>query len=108
MLGSVPSARDRVVEIRDIACRVNSCSIGLEVLIDENAAIHIDAAAGEKTNFRANPDSDRNNIAGYSFTAARRNAFDRCRAPKLFDLLSKNEIHTPCSKIFGKEIGHLR
>ncbi len=56
MLCSVPGARDQVIELRYIACRVDSWSIGLRI-VDEDATIHIDAAVGEKTNFRANPDS---------------------------------------------------
>jgi hypothetical protein len=78
------------------------------VLVDEDAIIQIDAAIAEKANFRANPNSNCNNIAGYSFAAACYDAFDLCCARKLSDLFSENEINAACSEILGEEIGDLR
>ncbi len=108
VLSPGPLPGDRVVEIRNVSCRKDPRLVGFQILVDPNAAVHIDAAVAEKSNFRVNTDSNCNNIGGHCSAAACNDAFDPRRSGKLFDAFSENQLYSPRPIMFGEELGDLR
>ena len=108
VLGAVPGARDRIIEIRDIARGIDPGPVGFHLLVDENAIVYINAAVAEKPDFRVNTDCNCDNIAECGLATARDDPFDPCRAGKLFDIFSEHQVYAARCKIFSKEPGDLR
>ena len=63
MLHSDPAIEDRVIVIRDVTRGVNAADVGLAVLVDDNAVVHVNAAAFEHVHRRLDADAHDDEVA---------------------------------------------
>ena len=69
MLDPAPASVERIEEVRNIADRVDARRAGLETLVDDDAVLKREAAAGEELNVRNDPDADHCEVSLDAVTA---------------------------------------